>query len=125
MYKRQVQSGEYLEKITLISPYHFPINLKGIQIQSKKELVYKFNNHLVLFPNNKIELVDKQDKKSFLKRVFNNVGKIKNLRLTFGKGKFGIKNKVDKVVSPSIIISSIVFVILLGFLFFFKRKSNA
>ena len=61
----------------------------------------------------------------FLKRVFNNVGKIKNLRLTFGKGKFGTKNKVDKVVSPSIIISSIVFVILLGFLFFFKRKSNA
>lgn len=120
-----VKSGEYLDKITLISPYHFPINLKGIQIQSKKELVYKFNNDLVLFPNNKIELVDKQDKKSFSKRVFNNVGKIKNLRLTFGKGKFGTKNKVDKVVSPSIIISSIVFVILLGFLFFFKRKSNA
>lgn len=119
------KNNKKLAEITLTSPYNFPVNLNGIRIQAKNKTVYKFNEDVILFPGEKIILKDKQDKKSFAKRVFNSVGKVQNLWLALNENEVGAEKKIEKGNSQFVLFGSLVLAVLIGSIFIYKRKSNA
>lgn len=117
------KTGNTVDSVTLTNQHLFPISLKGLAIKSGKKVLYKFNEHVVLFPGKGITIESKQTPKSFDKLVLNKVKSKKKIKL-IDTTKPKVKKKKNKG-NWIYIFGSLVLVLGAGIWFVKKKRKDA
>ena len=110
------KTNQKVSSIILRNQNTFPISLKGVSIVSGKKVLYKFNNHEVVFPSKEISLQSKQSKSQNIRFVINDVKAKKKIKILYRNTKIlGEKRNYNILIGT-------IFIVLITGLFLIIRK---